>query len=67
MDYQIIGVVLSQKFILISDLNKFGKPGDKSSVKDMTQLHYMTTFIPVYPKKLTREDRLKALSSLIFP
>ena len=56
VNYRIIGVVLAQKFSLEAGLKKFGKPGEKPSVKEMTQLHDMTTFIPFYPKKLTRED-----------
>ena len=45
LKYHIIGVVLSQQFILKAGLKKFGKLRDKSSVKEMTQLHDMTTFI----------------------
>ena len=48
-------------------LKKFGNPGEKASVKELTLLHDMITFIPLDPKKLTIEDRRKALSSLIFP
>ena len=33
MDYHIIGVVLSQQLSLKASLKKFGKPGEKSSVK----------------------------------
>ena len=66
MDYHTIGVVLSQKLILKAGLKKFGKPGDKSSVEELTQLHDMKTFIPLDPKKLTRKDRIKSLSSLMF-
>ena len=66
VNYHIIGVVLSQKFILMAALKKFGKPGGGSSVKEMTQIHYMTTLVPLDPKKLTIEDIIKALSSLMF-
>ena len=62
MKYQIIGVVLAQKFSLKDGLKKFGNPGEKSSVKELTQIHDMTKFMPLYPKKLTREDIIKALS-----
>ena len=54
MDYHIIGVVLSQQFSLEAGLKKFSNPGEKASVKELTQLHDMTTFIPLDPKKLTR-------------
>ena len=33
MDYHIIGVVLSQQLSLKASLKKFGKPGEKYSVK----------------------------------
>ena len=65
--YHIIGVVLAQQFSLVSVLNKFGNLEEKASVKELTRLHDMTTFIPLYPKKLTREEIIKALSSLMFP
>ena len=48
----IIEVVLSQQFRLMDDLKKFGKPWEKASVKKLTQLHDMTTFIPLDPKYL---------------
>ena len=35
-------------------------------MKKLTQLHAMTTFIPLEPKKLTREDIINPLSSLMF-
>ena len=44
--YQIIGVVLAQKFSLKDGLKKFGNPGEKSSVKELTQIHDMTKFMP---------------------
>ena len=56
MDYHIIGVVLAQRFSLKAVLKKFGNPGEKASVKETTQLHDITTFIPQGPKKFTRED-----------
>ena len=64
--YYIIGLLLAQQSILKSIQKKLGKTGDKSSVKELTQLHYMPNFIPLDPNKLTIEDRLKALSSLMF-
>ena len=66
INYRIVGVVLARKFRLKAVLKKFGNIGEKASVKELTQLHYMTTFIPLDQKKLTREDISKALSSLMF-
>ena len=64
--YYIIGVLLSQQSILKSGQKKFVKTGEKSSLKELTQLHGMTNFIPLEPNKLTREDSIKALSSIMF-
>ena len=44
----------------------FGDKGEKNTLKEMKQLHDMDTFFPRDPKSLTREERMKALSSLIF-
>ena len=66
MKFNIIGVVVSKKFSLMDGLKNFGDPEEKYSVKELNQIHYITTFIPLDPNKLTIEDRIKALSSLMF-
>ena len=66
MKFNIIGVVVSKQFSLMDGLNNFGDPEEKYSVKELNQIHYITTFIPLDPNKLTIEDRIKALSSLMF-
>ena len=62
MNYHIIGVVLSQKFNLRYGLKKFGKSGEKANANELTKFHDMTTFIPLDPMFLTREDIIKTLS-----
>ena len=47
-------------------LKVFGKKGEAGAMKEMQQLHDMETFFPRDPKSMTREERIKALSSLIF-
>ena len=44
----------------------WGDKGREAAMKEMTQLHDMSAFFPRDPKSLTREERIKALSSLIF-
>ena len=61
MYYHIIGVVLAQQSSLKVGLNNFGKPGEKSSVKELTQIHDMITFIPFDSNNFTIEDIIKAL------
>ena len=47
-------------------LCKFGQQGQTAAVKELTQLHAMDTWKPIHTKKLTREEKMKALSSLLF-
>ena len=66
MKYQIIGVVLAQKFSLKDGLKKFGNPGEKSSVKELTQIHDTLKDIPAeLPGMDTEVDNID--SSLVTP
>ncbi len=47
-------------------LQKFGQGGADAAVKELTQLHVMDTWTAMEPTKLTREERMRALSSLLF-
>jgi hypothetical protein len=46
-------------------LQKFGQRGADAAVKELTQLHVMDTWTAMDPTKLTREERIQALSSLL--
>jgi hypothetical protein len=45
---------------------KFGARGVTAAVKELTQLHIMDTWTPLEASKLSREQRMHALSSLLF-
>jgi len=47
-------------------LHKFGTRGEKAALKEMTHLHIMDTLTPMEAGKLSREQRMRALSSLLF-
>ena len=47
-------------------LRKFGTRGEKAALKEMTQLHIMDTWTPMDAGKLSQEQRMRALSSLLF-
>ena len=47
-------------------LRKYGQRGQTAAVKELTQLHVMDTWKPIHAEKLTREEKMKALSSLLF-
>jgi hypothetical protein len=47
-------------------LQKFGERGAKAVVSELTQLHIMDTWTVMDPEQLTKEDKARALSSLLF-
>jgi hypothetical protein len=47
-------------------LCKFGTRGATEAVNELTQLHIMGTWTAMNPSKISREERIKALSSLLF-
>ena len=63
---EILGVAMAQHFIIRAGLNKFGRKGEKSVSNELTQLHTMSTYYPVDPTTLTKQQKLDALNSLMF-
>ena len=57
---------LLTQYNLKPGLRKFGKKGEMAALKEMTQLHIMDTWTPLEAQKLSREQRMRALSSLLF-
>ena len=47
-------------------LRKFGQRGQTAAVKELTQLHIMDTWTPLQAEKLSQEQRMRALLSLLF-
>jgi hypothetical protein len=47
-------------------LCKFGQRGQTAVVNELMQLHVMDTWKPIHAEKLTREEKMKALLSLLF-
>jgi len=58
--------IIVTQLSLRQGLKVFGERGEAAALKEVTQLHDMSAFFPRDPKSLTREERVKALSSLIF-
>jgi hypothetical protein len=57
---------LLTQYNLKPGLWKFGARGEKAALKEMTQLHIMDTWTPMEAEKLSREQRMRALLSLLF-
>ena len=57
---------LMTQYNLKAGLQKFGDKGAKAAVMELTQLHVMDTWSVMDPSQLSKEDRARALSSLLF-
>jgi hypothetical protein len=62
----LLGVIMAQQYSIQKGIKLFGDEGRKSVSKELQQLHDMHTYEPVHAHELTREQRLEALSSLMF-
>jgi hypothetical protein len=58
-----LGAIMEQQYSIQMGIKLFGDEGRKSVSKELQQLH---TYEPVHAHELTREQRLEALSSLMF-
>jgi hypothetical protein len=59
------GYLITQ-YNLKPGLRKFGEKGAKAAVDELTQLQIMDTWTAMDPSKITQEDCMQALSSLLF-
>jgi hypothetical protein len=57
---------LMTQYNLKPGLRKFGEKGATAVMDELTQLNVMDTWTAMDPSKLSREDRMRALSSLLF-
>ncbi len=64
-ELKVWGYVMTQ-YNLKPGLRKFENKGEMAAVNKLTQLHIMDTWKPMYADKLSREQRMQALSSLLF-
>ncbi len=64
-ELKVWGYVMTQ-YNLKPGLRKFGVRGEKAAINELTQLHVMDTWTAMDVSRLSREERLKALSSLLF-
>ena len=60
------GQPTKKQYGLKAGLKRFGSRGDIAVTKELSQFHTMNCFRPCDPSSLTREDRINALTSLMF-
>ena len=61
----VLGVALAQ-YSITAGLKKFKEKGEAGVTKELTQMHNMTVFRPIFKEALSKEERAKALASLMF-
>ena len=61
----VFGAIMAQ-LSLKQGLKKWGQRGADSVMKEMRQMHDLQAFFPRDPKTMTKQQRIQALSSLIF-
>jgi hypothetical protein len=64
-EMKVWGYLMTQ-YNLKPGLRKFGEKGAMAAMDELTQLHVMDTWTAMDPSKLSREDQMQALSSLLF-
>ena len=57
---------LMTQYNLKPGLRKFGAKGQHAAIDKLTQIHAMDTWMAMDATKLSREDKMKTLSSLLF-
>jgi hypothetical protein len=64
-EMKVWGYLMTQ-YNLKPGLRKFEDKGTKAAMDELTQLHIMDTWTAMDPSKITQEDRMQALSLLLF-
>ena len=60
-----VGIIMTQ-LSLKQGLKTWGKQAETSAIKEMQQMHNVSAFFPRDAKSMSREERIKALRSIIF-
>ena len=66
LDEHLLGVVLVQQYNMRKGLELFGDQSEESTKNELQQINDFDTYIPMDAKSFSREDKMKALLSLMF-
>jgi len=66
VEERIMGLVLINRYNLKQGLNRFGAHEEEAVNSKLQQTHGIHIHIPMNPQKMTRAERLKASSALLF-
>ena len=61
-----MGVILVQQYNLKKGLELFGDRAEVATTKELQQIHNFGTYVPQEATSLSRAERMKALSALMF-
>jgi hypothetical protein len=62
----LLGVILVQQYNLKKGLELFGDKAEVATTKELQQIHNVGTYVPQEAKSLSRAERMKDLSALMF-
>ena len=63
---EVLGVIMVNQFNLKRGLELFGDKAEIATVSELKQIHDMGTYVPLEASELTKEQKAKALSALMF-
>ena len=63
---EVLGVIMIHQYNLRKGLELSGDKAEAATVKELSQIHEMGTYVPLNAGELTAEQKAKALSSLMF-
>ena len=63
---EILGVIMIHQYNLRKGLELFRDKAETATVKELSQIHEMDTYVPLNAGELSPEQKAKALSSLMF-
>ena len=66
VEEHILGLVMVQQYSIKKGVELFGERAEAATLKELTQLHDMDTYVPLFAGDLTKEERRKALEAFFF-
>ena len=59
VEEHILGLVMVQQYSIKKGVELFGERAEAATLKELTQLHDMDTYVPLFAGDLTKEEKKK--------
>jgi len=66
IEEHITGLIMAHQYSFKKGMELYGDRAEKATIKELKQIHEMDTYTPMDAKKLSREEKNKALSAMLF-